>query len=172
MTDLLKIKNEYYDLVSNRVSGGKYKQILVCGGSGCTSNHSKDILNRFKELCKDMKDIHIVSPGCFGLCAMGPSAIIFPEQAFYHNLTVEKVDQIFENHIKNGKIDIENCYNVKDGKLVDLYDMPFFKKQRRIVLHNCGLTAPGKIEEYIARDGYFALQKVLGNDSRASYRRG
>ena len=161
MTDLLKIKNENYDLVSNRVSGGKYKQILVCGGSGCTSNHSQEILKRFKELCKDIKDIYIVSPGCFGLCAMGPSAIIFPEQAFYHNLTVEKVNQIFEKHIKNGQVDIENCYNVKDGKLVDLYEMPFFKKQRRIVLHNCGLTAPGKIEEYIARDGYFALQKVL-----------
>ncbi len=161
MTDLLKIKNEYYDLVSNRVSGGKYKQILVCGGSGCTSNHSKEILKRFQELCKDMKDVFIVSPGCFGLCTMGPSAIVFPEQAFYHNLTPQKVDQIFEKHIKNGQVDIENCYNVKDGKLIDLYTMPFFKKQKRIVLHNCGLTAPGKIEEYIAKDGYFALQKVL-----------
>jgi len=162
MLDILnKIKNEYYDLVSNRVAGGKYRQILVCGGSGCTSNHSKLILDKFQELCKDIKDIHIVSPGCFGLCAMGPSAIIFPEGAFYHNLTVEKVEKIFNKHIINGEVDLENCYNVKDSKLVSLYEMPFFKKQQRIVLHNCGLTAPGKIQEYIARDGYFALEKVL-----------
>ena len=158
---LEEIKNKYYDIVSNRVAGGKYRQILICGGSGCTSNHSKQIREKFEELCKQQKDIHIVSPGCFGLCAMGPSAIIFPEGAFYKNLTVEKVEQIYNKHILNNEIDIENCYNVKDGKLVDLYEMPFFKKQLRVVLHNCGLTAPSKIEEYIARDGYFALQKAL-----------
>ena len=87
MTNLLEIKNKYFDLVSNRKTGGKYKQILVCGGSGCTSNNSKKILEKFKALCeeKKLKDVHITAPGCFGLCAMGPSAIVFPEQAFYHN---------------------------------------------------------------------------------------
>jgi len=163
MTNLLEIKNRYYDLVSNRRAGGKYKQILVCGGSGCTSNNSKKILEKFKSLCEEKKlqDVHITAPGCFGLCAMGPSAIVFPEGAFYHNLDEKKVESIFEKHIINGIVDIDNCYNVKDGKMIDLYEMPFFKKQMRVVLHNCGLTAPDKIEEYIARDGYFALEKVL-----------
>lgn len=158
---LQQIKDEYYDIVSNRVRGGKYKQILICGGSGCTSNHSKEILDKFTELCKDQKDVYIVSPGCFGLCAMGPSAVVFPEGAFYHNLDTTKVEQIYNKHIVGGQVDLENCYNVKDGALIDLYEMPFFKKQLRVVLHNCGLTAPSKIEEYIARDGYFALQKAL-----------
>ena len=161
MTNLKEIKEQYFEIVNERKMGGKFRQILVCGGSGCTSNHSKEILDRFTELCKNDKDIKIVSPGCFGLCAKGPSAVIYPEGAFYETLTVEKVDEIYESHIKNGKVLEKYVYNIQDGKLIDVFEMPFFKKQMRLALRNCGITCPAKIQEYIAKDGYFALEKCL-----------
>ena len=161
MTNLKEIKGQYFEIVNERKMGGKFRQILVCGGSGCTSNHSKEILDRFTELCKNDKDIKIVSPGCFGLCAKGPSAVIYPEGAFYETLTVEKVDEIYESHIKNGKVLEKYVYNIQDGKLIDVFEMPFFKKQMRLALRNCGITCPAKIQEYIAKDGYFALEKCL-----------
>ena len=161
MTNLKEIKEKYFDIVNERKAGGKFRQILICGGSGCTSNHSAEILARFTELCKEYKDITIVTPGCFGLCAKGPSAIIFPEGAFYCNLTVEKVDEVFQSHIVEGKVLEKYVYNMQDGKMIDLYEMPFFKKQMRLALRNCGLTCPAKIGEYIARDGYFALEKCV-----------
>ena len=163
MTNLKEIKEKYFDIVNERKAGGKFRQILICGGSGCTSNHSAEILARFTELCKEYKDITIVTPGCFGLCAKGPSAIIFPEGAFYCNLTVEKVDEVFQSHIVEGKVLEKYVYNMQDGKMIDLYEMPFFKKQMRLALRNCGLTCPAKIGEYIARDGYFALENVSKN---------
>jgi len=146
MTNLKEIKEQYFEIVNERKMGGKFRQILVCGGSGCTSNHSKEILDRFTELCKNDKDIKIVSPGCFGLCAKGPSAVIYPEGAFYETLTVEKVDEIYESHIKNGKVLEKYVYNIQDGKLIDVFEMPFFKKQMRLALRNCGITCPAKFK--------------------------
>ncbi len=161
MTNLKEIKEQYFEIVNERKMGGKFRQILVCGGSGCTSNHSKEILDRFTELCKDDKDITIVSPGCFGLCAKGPSAVIYPEGVFYETLNVEKVDEIYKEHILGGKVVEKYAYNMQDGKLIDVFEMPFFKKQLRLALRNCGITCPAKIQEYIAKDGYFALEKCL-----------
>lgn len=162
MKDLLKeTKEKYFDIIEDRKLGGRYKQILVCGGTACLFNDGQNVFDCFKNLCKDLKEISVLSPGCFGLCEKGPFAIIYPEGTAYGHLTIDKVKRIVKEQIIEGKIPLDLCYNVQNGKLVPMEEMPFFKNQRRLVLRNCGKIDPLKIEEYVARDGYFALEKCL-----------
>jgi len=162
MKELLKkTKEKYFDIVENRKTGGKFRQILTCGGTACLFTDGLNIFEIFKRLCKDMKDVSVLSCGCFGLCEQGPFAIIYPEGTAYGHLTPKKVERIVKEQLLEGEIPLDLCYNVQDGKLVEMEEMPFFKKQRRIVLRNCGKIDPLKIEEYVARDGYFALEKCL-----------
>ena len=162
MKDLLKkTKEKYFEFVESRKTGGKFRQILTCGGTACLFNNGENILQIFKDLCKDMIDVSVISPGCFGLCEEGPFAIVYPEGTAYGHLTPEKARRIVREQIVEGKIPLDLCYNVQNGKLVEMEEMPFFKKQRRIVLRNCGLIDPLCIEEYVARNGYFALEKCL-----------
>jgi NADP-reducing hydrogenase subunit HndC len=141
--------------------------ILVCGGTGCTSNHSLDIINELDAQikAKDLeKDVLIVKTGCFGLCAVGPVVIVYPEGAFYSEVKPEDVAEIIDEHIIKGRLVERLLYKEHTGDhhtVKALSDTDFFKRQTRIVLRNCGVINPENIDEYIAYDGYQALIKCL-----------
>ena len=147
--------------------------VLICGGTGCTSSGSTELLHRFQELVKENhleNEIKLVHTGCFGLCAAGPVIIIYPEGAFYSRVSLKDVDKLFHEHLMKGNIVKELLYkdgiDHETGKLLPLDDTPFYKKQNRTALRNCGVIDPENINEYIARDGYKALAKVLHEMSR------
>ena len=141
--------------------------ILVCGGTGCTSGNSMKIYDALvariqKEGLEN--EVHVTKTGCFGLCALGPIMIVYPEGAFYSQVKVEDVDEIIDEHIIKGRIVTRLLYKEtvgEDGNIKALNDTNFYKKQHRVALRNCGVINPEKIEEYIAYDGYEALGKVL-----------
>ncbi|MBO7525853.1 MAG: NAD(P)H-dependent oxidoreductase subunit E, partial [Clostridia bacterium] len=172
ISDLNAIRERMRSEVKMRKNDGsvesKYKyQILICGGTGCHSNHSGDLINEFKALIGEkglQNDVEVIQTGCFGLCAVGPVVIVYPEDAFYSKVKVEDVRAIVEEHIVGGKI-IERLLHkdssVKDRVVATLADTNFYKKQKRVALRNCGVINPENIDDYIAFDGYKALEKVL-----------
>ena len=140
--------------------------ILVCGVAGCASSGSLKVADAIEEQIKAnglSEEVKVIKTGCFGLCAEGPIMMVCPEHVMYTKVTPEDVEEIFEEHIKGGKIVKrllagENEYEeIKDR----LPQIPFFSMQKRIALNNCGIIDPENIEEYIALDGYQALAKVL-----------
>ena len=157
-------KRKELDLRVNVNLSTKEKHILVCQGTGCTSSKSPEIIEEFKKILKEKKEdnVRVIKTGCFGLCAKGPIVIIRPEDTFYAMVTKEDCLEIIEKHILNGEL-VERllCKDV-DGTLVKKLDeLNFYKKQKRIALKNCGVINPEDIDEYIAFDGYKALEKVL-----------
>lgn len=140
------------------------KHILICGGTGCVSGHSKEIYDAFLEQIANYGNERIakvVMTGCFGLCAKGPVVIVYPEGTFYCHVRPQDAAEIFYGHIVNDKI-VESKVYVDNGEISkSLYDTQFYAKQLRVALKNCGLIDPENIEEYIALDGYFALDKCL-----------
>ena len=146
---------------------GYRKQVLVCGGTGCTSSGSKKVIEALKNSLKANgieDEILVVRTGCFGLCALGPIMIVYPEGAFYSQATPEGVERIVKEHLKEGNVVKELLYKEtvhQDGSIISLSETNFYKKQMRISLRNCGVIDPEQIEEYIAVDGYQALHKVL-----------
>ena len=140
--------------------------ILVCGGTGCTSNHSGEIINALNAELKAQhldEEVKVVMTGCFGLCAKGPIMVVYPEGAFYHSVTVEDVKEIVSEHLLKGRI-VKRLLHTEDTtneKVLSLNDTEFLKKQVRVALYNCGVIDPENIEEYIGREGYQALGKVL-----------
>ncbi len=145
---------------------GYRKQVLVCGGTGCTSSHSMQVIAQLEDSLKELKidDILIVKTGCFGLCALGPIMIVYPEGAFYAQVTPEHVKTIAEKHlVQGGEIVKEYLYQgtVTENGIIPFAETPFYKKQMRIALRNCGVIAPEDIEEAIAAGDYEALEKVL-----------
>lgn len=157
-------KRKELDLRVNLKANSHEKHILVCHGTGCTSSKSEDIINRFRKLLKEknIENVKVIQTGCFGLCAKGPIVIIRPEDTFYAMVKVEDCEKIINEHLIEGKtVDRLLCRDV-DGTLVKrLDDLGFYKKQERIALKNCGKIDPENIDEYIAFDGYKALEKVL-----------
>ena len=141
--------------------------VLVCGGTGCTSSGSQKIIDHFEEGLKKYKlenEVKIVKTGCFGLCALGPVVIVYPEGSFYSMVKPEDVEEIIEEHLLKGRIVKRLLYKetiTPDDGVKSLNDVDFYKKQVRIALRNCGVINPENIEEYIAADGYRALGKVL-----------
>ena len=145
--------------------------VLVCGGTGCTSSGSKDVQAAFAKNIEAYglaDEVKLVQTGCFGLCALGPVVIIYPDGTFYSRVTPEDVKDIVEEHLLKGRVVERLVYNdvaegvVKEiGESVSLNDTAFYKSQNRIVLRNCGVINPDEIDEYIAMDGYAALGKVL-----------
>ncbi len=141
--------------------------VLVCGGTGCTSSGSaklKEVLE--KELAaKGLSDeVKIVTTGCFGLCALGPVMIIYPDGTFYSMVKPEDIPEIVEEHLLKGRPVTRLEYHEKTGDhhiATSLSDTTFYKKQVRIALRNCGVINPEDINEYIGVDGYSALGKVL-----------
>ncbi len=140
--------------------------ILVCGGTGCTSGNSKQIFDAFESGIKAANlenEVKVIMTGCFGLCALGPIVIVYPEGSFYAQVKPEDVTEIVSEHIIKGRIVKRLLYKetVEEDKVKSLNETQFYKKQHRVALRNCGVIDPENIEEYIAYDGYQALGKVL-----------
>ena len=140
--------------------------VLVCGGTGCTSSHSAEIIAEFeKEIAeKGLADeIKVIRTGCFGLCALGPIVVVYPEGAFYSQIKVGDVSEIVDEHLIKGRIVKHLLYDdtVAGDTVKSLNETQFYKKQKRVALRNCGVIDPENINEYIAMDGYQALAKCL-----------
>ena len=145
--------------------------VLVCGGTGCTSSGSPKIQDAFnQEIEKNglAEEVKVVQTGCFGLCALGPVVIIYPDGTFYSNVTVEDVAEIVSEHLLKGRVVERLVYNDTgdaqenaEAAHSSLNDTIFYKSQYRLALRNCGVINPENIDEYIAMDGYAALGKVL-----------
>ena len=141
--------------------------ILVCGGTACESAKGDDIYRSLLTQAEAQgvaEDVQIVKTGCFGFCEKGPIVKVLPEQAFYVEVVPEDSKEIIAETIVKGRIIDRLQYQVEKGAKGDAFDIDnieFYQKQYRIVLRNCGLIDPGKIDEYIARDGYAALEKCL-----------
>ena len=157
-------KRKELDLRINTKADTREKHILVCHGTGCTSSKSLDIAEEFRKLIKqnNIENVRVIKTGCFGLCAKGPIVIIRPEDTFYAMVKPEDCQEIIKSHIINGEV-IERllCKDIDNKKVLKLDDLGFYKKQKRIALKNCGMINPEDIDEYIAFDGYKALEKVL-----------
>lgn len=140
--------------------------VLVCGGTGCTSSNSLAIIDALEsEIAKKglQEEVKVVRTGCFGLCALGPIMIVYPEGSFYSQVKVEDVPEIVEEHLLKGRLVKRLLYDetVTMEDVKSLQETDFYKKQHRVALRNCGVIDPENIEEYIAFDGYMALAKCL-----------
>ena len=141
--------------------------VLVCRGTGCTASGSGPLYETFrKELARRGldKEVMLVETGCHGMGEMGPIVVVYPEGSFYCRVKPEDVPELVEEHLYKGRILQRLLYTTPDVEKIKIphyRDIPFYGKQRRIVLRNCGYINPDNIEEYIARDGYQALAKVL-----------
>ncbi|MCY6957457.1 NADH-quinone oxidoreductase subunit NuoF [Clostridium brassicae] len=141
-------------------------QVLICGGEGCNLADSKKISNLLKAELKQCgldKEVEVIKTACLGFCNLGPVMIVYPEGIVYSNIKPSDVHEIVQEHFINGRVVKRLCYTLKpgDGRVRNLESIDMFKKQERIVLKNCGIINPEKIDEYIAMDGYKALGKVL-----------
>lgn len=140
--------------------------VLVCGGTGCTSSNSLAIIEALEaEIAKKglQEEVKVVRTGCFGLCALGPIMIVYPEGSFYSQVKVEDVPEIVEEHLLKGRLVKRLLYDetVTMDDVKSLQETDFYKKQHRVALRNCGVIDPENIDEYIAFDGYMALAKCL-----------
>ena len=140
--------------------------VLVCGGTGCTSSGSQQIIEAFEREIKanDLEnEVAVVRTGCHGLCALGPIVLVYPEGSFYSMVKAEDVPEIVSEHLLKGRVVTRLLYDetVQEADVIPLAETGFYKKQKRVALRNCGVINPENIEEYIAVDGYQALGKVL-----------
>ena len=142
--------------------------VLICGGTGCLSSGTKTLQAEFDSVLFSMNirdEVKLVMTGCFGLCEKGPVVIVYPDEVFYAHVQPKDVKKICEEHILKGRVVKELMYTDEDNQIKDklksFHELNFYSKQKRIALRNCGVINPLEIDEYIARDGYFALGKVL-----------
>lgn len=157
-------KREELDLRVNLKAETEEKHILVCCGPGCIPAKSPKIIENFKEIIKEKKIEHIrvIQTGCFGLCAKGPIVVIRPEDICYSSVKPDDCEEIINTHIIEGKIVTRLlCKDIDNSVVQRLDELSFYKKQNRIALKNCGIINPEDIDEYIAFDGYKALEKSL-----------
>ncbi|MBV7272674.1 NADH-quinone oxidoreductase subunit NuoF [Clostridiaceae bacterium UIB06] len=187
LEELRALKQQYKDLVKNRFTDTEANStcssncglqlsplenkdhkidILVCGGTGCHASGGIDVVKVFEEMVESQglkNKVSVVTTGCFGFCEKGPIVKIMPDNVFYIEVTSDKAKQIFKEHVIGGKVVEDYLYHDPEThkKLVLQSDIPFYKKQMRIALRNCGLINPEDIREYIAMDGYEALGKSL-----------
>lgn len=177
INELREIKRKYEPIMEVRkavhdckylVEGSTHeRQIVVCTGTGCQSSGSKKILEAVENGIKreGLEDrVSVVKTGCFGLCSLGPVVIVYPEGVFYSQVEVEEIDRIVQEHLGQGNIVRDLLYVDtidEDGEILSLQDTPFYKKQQRVALRNCGVINPEIVEEYIATDGYEALHKAV-----------
>ena len=145
-------------------------QVLICGGTGCTSSGSNKLIAEFESQIEKnglVDEVKVVRTGCFGLCALGPVVIVYPDGTFYSQVEEKDVKDIVEEHLLKGRVVERLVYNevaegaeIENGN-VSLNDTTFYAKQKRVALRNCGVINPESIDEYIAMDGYAALGKCL-----------
>ena len=157
-------KKKELDLRVNTKADTREKHILVCHGTGCTSSKSPEILETFRKILKEknIDNVKVIKTGCFGLCAKGPIVIIRPEDTFYAMVTPADCEEIIQTHIVEGnKVERLLCKDIDGSKVNSLDELSFYKKQKRIALKNCGVINPEDIDEYLAFDGYKALEKAL-----------
>jgi NADH:ubiquinone oxidoreductase subunit F (NADH-binding)/(2Fe-2S) ferredoxin len=147
--------------------------VLVCGGTGCTSSGSATLIERFNEKIKENgldKEVKVIRTGCFGLCEAGPVVIVYPEGTFYSRVKPENVDEIVTEHLLKGRKVEHLVYTDhathEQNASKSLEDIGFYKHQMRVALRNCGVIDPENIDEYLAMDGYKALEKVLTKMTR------
>lgn len=145
-------------------------QVLICGGTGCTSSGSAVLIEEFENRIQEnglTDEVKIVRTGCFGLCALGPVVIVYPDGTFYSRVQKEDVAEIVTEHLLKGRIVERLVYSDVDEAVkeeaahISLSDTTFYKSQKRVALRNCGVINPESIDEYIAMDGYAALGKAL-----------
>ena len=167
--EIRNLKRKELDIRVNTKADTREKHILVCHGTGCTSSKSPQLLETFRKILKEknINNVRVIKTGCFGLCAKGPIVIIRPEDTFYAMVKEEDCEEIIQKHIIEGeKVTRLLCKDI-DGKTVNSLDeLNFYKKQKRIALKNCGVINPENIDEYIALDGYRALERVLNEYSQ------
>ena len=147
--------------------------VLCCGGTGCSSSGSAQLIERFEQKIKENgldKEVKVIRTGCFGLCEAGPVVIVYPEGTFYSRVKVEDVDEIVTEHLLKGRkvqhlVYSDHATHEQNANKA-LTDINFYKHQHRIALRNCGVIDPENIDEYLAFDGYKALEKVLTSMTR------
>ena len=174
LDELNAVKAAAAEVVKIRVDGkddSGVKDVLVCGGTGCTSSGSMKIIQKLEqeiERCGLKDKVNVIKTGCFGLCALGPIMIVYPEGTFYSKVEEDQIAEIVEGHLRDGNPVKKYLYaeTVDGDRIKSLNDTAFYSKQHRVALRNCGLISPEHIEEYIARDGYQALHKVLTSMSQ------
>ena len=139
--------------------------VLICGGTACCSGGGDKIAEEFKKQLAEQKldeTVQVVTTGCLGFCEQGPIVKILPQGTFYVQVKDADVKEIVAEHLVKGRVVQRLCYDPEQAKkLVAEANIPFYQKQYRIVLRNCGVIDPEKIDDYIARDGYKAIEKVL-----------
>ena len=145
--------------------------VLICGGTGCTSSGSHEVMDAFREELRNQKldrEVLIVPTGCHGMCEMGPIVVVYPEGTFYCRVKAVDVKEIVSEHLLKGRIVPRLLYTVSEEapKVPHYKEIPFYGKQHRIALENCGYINPDNIEEYIVRHGYEALGKALTEMTR------
>ena len=174
LEQLAKIREDGQAVAAMRIATGLpgtgMHHIMVCGGTGCTSSGSNKLCELFVSEAEKQgiaEQVKVVKTGCFGLCALGPIVIVYPEGTFYSQVQAEDVAEIVESHLVNGnpvtRLVYEDIGDLKlpEGHSPTLYDTTFYHKQLRLALRNCGRINAEDINEYIAVDGYKALAKAL-----------
>ena len=147
--------------------------VLVCGGTGCSSSGSATLIERFNEKLAENgldKEVKVIRTGCFGLCEAGPVVIVYPDGTFYSRVKPENVDEIVTEHLLKGRkvehlVYTDHATHEQNASKA-LEDINFYKHQHRIALRNCGVIDPENIDEYLAMDGYRALEKALTSMTR------
>lgn len=178
LTDLEAIKTLTQARLDNRrVTGAlpeaiTFRSVMVCGGTGCTSSDSNQIIDKLNQEIEArgiQEQVEVVRTGCFGLCELGPVVIVYPEGIFYSRVEVQDIPKLVETHLLQGKPYEKKIYEKTrqdNGHILNFAETEFYKKQVRIALHNCGVIDPENIDEYIGSEGYQALGKVLKTMSR------
>ncbi|MCI8283655.1 MAG: NADH-quinone oxidoreductase subunit NuoF [Firmicutes bacterium] len=166
----LRLKSrDKVNLREDKADTGSRRDVLICGGTGCLSSNSEKLKERLEAKVAELglsDDINIIMTGCFGLCAEGPIVVVHPDGAMYSKVSLKDIEEIAEEHLKNGKV-VESKLIGVDSESYDEncqkteHTADFFSNQKRVALRNCGRINPENIEEYIAFDGYQALGKVL-----------
>ncbi|KAI7262606.1 hypothetical protein KC345_g9372 [Hortaea werneckii] len=177
LTDLDAIRTLTQGRLDNRRITGespdtiRFRSVMVCGGTGCTSSDSNQIIAKLNQEIAGhgiQEQVEVVRTGCFGLCELGPVVIVYPEGIFYSRVEVQDIPKLVEAHLLHGKPYEKKIYEKtkQDGEILNFEETEFYKKQVRIALHNCGVIDPENIDEYIGSEGYQALGKVLKTMSR------
>ena len=141
--------------------------VMICGGTGCTSSGSDKVAKAFETqiMAADLEnEVKVIRTGCFGLCALGPIVVVYPEGSFYSMVKPEDVPEIVSEHLLKGRPVTRLLYDetvTEDNAVKSLEQTSFYNKQKRVALRNCGVINPESIEEYIGFDGYAALGKAL-----------
>ena len=140
--------------------------VMICAGTGCSSSNSMLVKEALEKQLVEAgldKEIDVVQTGCFGFCSLGPIMVVYPEGTFYHHVKVEDVAEIVETHLKGGQLVERLLYDIpgQNKKAPDMSHIPFFQKQKRVALRNCGTIDPENIGEAIAHNAYQGLGKAL-----------